>query len=64
VNGRPPGTPDARERFDTGDQVIGTFRDQQGRSAPTTRGIIRYSGKGTVHVVPAAPRGWTQRGGQ
>ncbi|MBE9607696.1 hypothetical protein IAI18_22725 [Acetobacteraceae bacterium H6797] len=39
-------------------------RDQQGRSAPTTRGIIHYSSRGTVHIVPAAPRGWTSGGGQ
>lgn len=62
VNKFRPGTPSSRERFDTGDQVIGTYRDERtGERVPTTRGIIHYGANGRVHVVPARPRGWTER---
>jgi filamentous hemagglutinin len=64
ANGRRPGTPGAHERFDAGDQIIGTHRDQAGRSAPTTRGIIRYGSDGSVHVRPSESRGWTRGGGR
>ena len=52
------GEPNSREFFDTGDRVIGTWRDvKTGQSAPTTRGQIHYGSGGRVHVVPAPPRG-------
>jgi Bacterial toxin 50 len=57
VGETPVGLPGSKEVFDTGDQVIGVYRTQAGRSAPTTRGIIHYSSKG-AHIVPAAPRNW------
>lgn len=57
VGRTPVGQAGSREAFDTGDQVIGVYRTQDGRSAPTTRGTIHYSNKGT-HIVPAAPRNW------
>ena len=55
----PPGQAGSRERFDTGDRVIGIYRDRDGvRSAPTTVGQIHYGAEGRVHIVPARPRGW------
>lgn len=57
VGKTPVGQAGSREAFDTGDQVIGVYRTQDGRSAPTTRGTIHYSNKG-AHIVPAAPRNW------
>lgn len=56
VRGTPPAA-GSREVFDTGDEVIGIWRDRAGNSAPTTRGTIHYSGRG-AHIVPAQPRGW------
>ena len=64
ANGISPGTPGSLERFDAGDQIIGVYRDSAGRSAPTTRGIIHYGSNGSVHVRPAAPRGWTGGSGK
>lgn len=55
----PVGQPGSKERFDTGGEVIGVFRHQDGRSAPTTRGMIHY-GKDGAHVVPARPDGWVE----
>lgn len=55
----PRGAAGFRERFDTGDRVIGTYREQAtGRSAPTTVGIIHYDADRGVHIVPARPRGY------
>lgn len=55
------GTPGSKERFDTGGEVIGIYRDPTtGRAAPTTRGIIHYSGRG-AHIVPARPNGWSNQ---
>lgn len=62
IGNRPAGEPGARERFDTGNEVIGIFRDETGRSAPTTRGTIHYAKNGRVHIVPARPRDWIEGG--
>jgi hypothetical protein len=53
----PVGEPGSKEAFDTGDRIIGIFRDRIGRSDPTTRGIIAYAKDG-AHVYPARPNGW------
>jgi putative RNase toxin 50 of polymorphic toxin system len=57
IGRKPVGTAGSKEVFDAGKQIIGIYRTQAGRSAPTTRGIIHYSNKG-AHIVPAAPRNW------
>lgn len=63
ANGYPPGVPGAKENFDNGDEPIGTYRHHpSGRSAPTTRGTIHYGANGSVHIVPARPRGWVEGG--
>ena len=55
VNAAPRGQPGFRERFDTGNQVIGAYNDPETNTlVPTTRGIIHYSGKG-AHIVPSEP---------
>jgi hypothetical protein len=51
----PVGQAGSRERFDHG-SVIGTYRDELGNSAPTTRGTIHYDKNGNAHIVPARPR--------
>lgn len=53
------GTPGSKERFDTGGEIIGVYRDPgSGRAVPTTRGIIHYSSRG-AHIVPSRPNGWS-----
>jgi hypothetical protein len=43
-----------KERFEHTSE-IGFWRDLNGTEAPTKRGIIRYSKKNGIHVVPAKP---------
>lgn len=54
-----PGDPGAKESFDTGDRIIGTYRHLDGREAPTTREQIIY-GRTGAHIVPSRPRGWVE----
>lgn len=55
----PVGEPGSKEAFDTGDRTIGIYRNQDGRSALTTRYMIIYGKKG-VHIYPATPDGWIE----
>ncbi|WP_367615410.1 polymorphic toxin type 50 domain-containing protein [Teichococcus aerophilus] len=57
VAGSRPGVSGTKETFDTGDRVIGVYRQLDGREALTTRGTIHYSKTG-AHIVPAQPNGW------
>jgi len=43
-----------RERF-THHDTIGIWRDQNGNEAPTTIGIIHYTKRRGVHIIPARP---------
>lgn len=61
VNDVERGQPGFRERFDTGGELIGIYRNQNtGAEVPTTNGIIHYGLSG-AHIVPAAPN---PRGGR
>jgi hypothetical protein len=61
VDSQRVGTPGSKERFDTGDEVIGIDRDPKTDVAePTTRGIIHYCRRG-AHIVPASPNGWSNQ---
>ncbi len=56
ANNVPRGQPGFKERFDTGNEIIGKVRDPvSGELKPTTRGMISYSKTG-VHVWPIEPR--------
>jgi filamentous hemagglutinin len=55
VGRTPVGKPGSKELFDAGNKTIGTWRNEEGLSAPTSRGIIYYAKRG-AHIVPAAPR--------
>jgi filamentous hemagglutinin len=55
VGNIPVGQAGSKERVDFG-FVIGNFVEENtGVSAPTTKGIIIYDGKGRAHIVPARP---------
>jgi hypothetical protein len=53
----PVGKPGSREVFDAGNETIGIWRNEDGLSAPTSRGTIHYAKRG-AHIVPATPRNW------
>ena len=59
VGSIPVGKPGSIEAFDTGNEVIGTWKDLSGNVAETTRGTIQYAKDG-VHIVPAPPRGFVR----
>jgi hypothetical protein len=48
-----------KERFDHTSE-IGIWRDTNGTEASTKRGIIRYSTRNGLHIVPAKPE-WEDR---
>ena len=50
----------SREQFDTGNEIIGTYKSLSGETALTTRGQIIYDAEGTAHIVPLRQRGWTK----
>ena len=54
VNSVPRGEPGFKERIDFG-RVIGEYVDQEGKSAPTTVGIVHHQKAGLIHIVPARP---------
>lgn len=56
VNRIPVGQAGSKEVFDAG-EIIGIYRNPDGLSAPTIRGMIHYSSKG-AHIAAAAPRNW------
>ena len=53
LNSTPVPQPGSRERVDFGKE-IGTYRNQSGLSATTTKDIIHYGGSGS-HIIPSAP---------
>ncbi len=62
VNALPRGSAGFKESFNTGDEIIGIWKSQDGRQmAETTRGNIIYDGNGDTHIVPARPTGWTDQ---
>ena len=60
IGPNPVGTAGSREQFDHG-SVIGTYKDLQGHSVPTTRGTIHYDKNGNGHIVPARPVDWREQ---
>ena len=51
--GIPVGQPGSKEVVDFG-KIIGIWKDLNGNSAPTTKGMIHYSSRG-AHIIPARP---------
>ena len=50
------GKPGFRERFNTGGEIVGIYRDPKtGVETPTTVGMIHYGRRG-AHIVPARPK--------
>ncbi len=56
----PAGLAGHKENFDTGNEIIGIYKNSKtGNIAETTRGTIHYDGNGSAHIIPARPTGWT-----
>lgn len=46
-----------KEIIDTKGKYRGIYKDQTGKSMPTSRFTIHYDSKGRAHIIPAHPTG-------